>query len=251
MLERELKKIRKKKNLSLEELSLACKLPLAYLQEVEEGKRKLTSKALDKLLSCQELSEELADFNLSSKGLGDKIRALREEKQMTLDELGIVLGLSITYLSEIELGERNPSVQTLQKISHFFNLPVSLFLGTPKLVSIGKKIRKTREAKGLNQKQLAKSANVTPSLIAQLEAGKVQPSLKTVEKISAVLGVSTCYLIMEQEDVESIIGSISPNLRELLFNPDVQTLIAYFSSLDREQTRLVFNFIHMLKNPAL
>jgi len=63
--------------------------------------------------------------------------------------------------------------------------------------------------------------------------------------------VSTCYLILEQEDTEGIMVGISPELRELLFDPKVQMLIGHICTLDKEQLRLVINFINMLKEPAL
>lgn len=252
MLEKQLKKIRTKKKITLEELSQSCNLPLTYLKEVEEGKRELTSKALDYLVANLDLDEEVDSLHLSTSGLGDKVRALREDKGLTLEELGRQLDLSVTYISEIEVGERTPSIQTLQKISRFFGVPVSLFLHMEgKLLTTGKKIRSTRETKGMTQKQLAGAADVSPGLIAQLELGKVQPSLKTIERIAKALGVSTCYLILEQEDTEGIMFGISPELRELLFEPKVQMLIGHICTLDREQLRLVFNFIHMLKEPNI
>jgi transcriptional regulator with XRE-family HTH domain len=108
-----------------------------------------------------------------------------------------------------------------------------------------------RELRSMTQKQLAGAANVSPGLIAQLEAGKVQPSLKTIESLSKVLGVSVCYLILEQEDVEGIIGGISPELRELLYNPRAQMLIGNICTMDIKEIKLVLNFIGMLKNPAI
>ncbi|MDW7649906.1 MAG: helix-turn-helix domain-containing protein [Bacillota bacterium] len=252
MLENQLKKIRTKKKLTLEEVSQSCCLPLTYLKEVEEGKRELTSKALDYLIANLDLDDDIETLHFSTSGMGDKIRALRDEKGLTLEELGKHLDLSVTYVSEIELGERTPSIQTLQKISRFFNVPVSLFLHTEgKLLTTGRKIKMTRETKGMTQKQLAGAADVSPGLIAQLETGKVQPSLKTIERIAKALGVSTCYLILEQEDTQGIIAGISPELRELLFEPKVQMLIGHICTLDKEQLRLVLNFIHMLKEPKV
>jgi transcriptional regulator with XRE-family HTH domain len=252
MLEKHLKTIRTKNKITLNELAHSCNLPLTYLKEVEAGKRELTSKALDHLLNHLDLDEDLESLHLTTSGLGDKVRALREEKKLTLDELGKQLDLSVAYLSEIELSDRTPSIQTLQKISRFYNIPVSLFLHTKgKLVTTGKKIRLTRDCKGLTQKQLASAADVSPGLIAQLEAGKVQPSLKTIERIAKALGCSTCYLILEQEDTDGIIAGVSPELRELLFDTKAQMIIGNICTLDKEQLRLVLNFIQMLKDPAI
>ncbi|MCR3923350.1 MAG: helix-turn-helix domain-containing protein, partial [Firmicutes bacterium] len=240
MLEKRLKEIRTKNKITLEELSERCKLPITFLKEVEEGKRTLTNKALDYLLDGFDLNGEDEIMYQAASGLGDKIRAIREEKQITLEEVGRQLNLSIPYISEIELGERTPSIQTLQKISRYFNVPISLFLHSEgKLFTMGKKIRVARDARGMTQKKLASTSNVSPGLIAQLEAGKVQPSLKTIERIAKSLGVSTCYLILEQEDTEGIVAGINSELRELLFDPKVQLLIGNICTLDKDSIRLV------------
>lgn len=48
--------------------------------------------------------------------LGKRIVYLRKEKKMSQLSLSIATGLSKSYLSELEKGKRNPSVDTLMKI---------------------------------------------------------------------------------------------------------------------------------------
>jgi transcriptional regulator with XRE-family HTH domain len=43
------------------------------------------------------------------KALGERIRELREAKDLSLRELATRLGLSAAFLSDVELGRRNPS----------------------------------------------------------------------------------------------------------------------------------------------
>ena len=78
------KKVRVKNKLTLEDLSQSCNLPLSYLKEVEDGRRELTSKALNYLAKNLDLDEDLEALHLSTSGMGDKIRALRDEKGLTL-----------------------------------------------------------------------------------------------------------------------------------------------------------------------
>lgn len=51
------------------------------------------------------------------KVLGQKIRFYREEKKMTQESLSFEAGIHRTYLSDLELGNRNPSILTLLAIS--------------------------------------------------------------------------------------------------------------------------------------
>jgi transcriptional regulator with XRE-family HTH domain len=61
-------------------------------------------------------------------------------------------------------------------------------------MSIGENIKMVREAKKLSQKQVALSIDMDPSQYSKIEKGKTDPSVSTVEKISAALGVSLSEL---------------------------------------------------------
>lgn len=61
--------------------------------------------------------------------LGDKIRALRKEKQMTLDKLATEAGISKSYLWELEnRPSPKPSAEKLDSLAKILGKPVSYFL---------------------------------------------------------------------------------------------------------------------------
>ncbi|WP_279236993.1 helix-turn-helix domain-containing protein [Heliorestis convoluta] len=70
---------------------------------------------------------------------------------------------------------------------------------------IATRLRTVREQSGLTQAELAEKAGVSPGLIGQLEQGKVQPSLRTIERISEVLGVTPCYFLVPQPSLDSLL----------------------------------------------
>lgn len=49
--------------------------------------------------------------------IGANIKKYRRLKKMTQKDLGDVIGISNTYLSDIEIGRTNPSIKTLKKIA--------------------------------------------------------------------------------------------------------------------------------------
>ncbi|HSL85404.1 MAG TPA: helix-turn-helix transcriptional regulator [Bacteroidales bacterium] len=49
--------------------------------------------------------------------IGDNIRKYRRSRNLTQKQLGELIGLSNTYLSDMELGRTNPSIKTLKKIA--------------------------------------------------------------------------------------------------------------------------------------
>jgi transcriptional regulator with XRE-family HTH domain len=55
----------------------------------------------------------------------------------------------------------------------------------------GSALRRTREGKGLTQKQLAETAGLHPNTVAKLERGDQEPNWPLVLQLAGVLGV-TC-----------------------------------------------------------
>ncbi|MBQ8551910.1 MAG: helix-turn-helix transcriptional regulator [Clostridia bacterium] len=67
-------------------------------------------------------------------------------------------------------------------------------------VSMGKRVRKFREAKGLTQSDLAYRIQKSNTTISHIEGGKAKPELNTVVDIANELGVTTDMLLCESLD---------------------------------------------------
>lgn len=62
--------------------------------------------------------------------LKDRLRQLRKNNGLTLAELALQSGLSISYLSDIERGKTNSSLRAIEAIANALDLPiVSLITG--------------------------------------------------------------------------------------------------------------------------
>lgn len=57
-------------------------------------------------------------------------------------------------------------------------------------VKVGKQIQKLRELKGISQQDLAAKCNFEKSNMSRLEAGKVNPTLSTLEKVASALEIN-------------------------------------------------------------
>ncbi len=53
---------------------------------------------------------------------------------------------------------------------------------------IGEEVRRLREAAGLSQRELAERMGSSQSVVARLEAGGVEPTLATLDRVAAALG---------------------------------------------------------------
>ena len=61
-------------------------------------------------------------------------------------------------------------------------------------IRVGKRIQEIRDIKNISQQDLAAKCNFEKSNMSRLEAGKVNPTLSTLEKISNALEVNITEL---------------------------------------------------------
>lgn len=66
-------------------------------------------------------------------------------------------------------------------------------------INVGQQIQKLRESKGLSQQDLAAKCNFEKSNMSRLEAGRVNPTLSTLEKVAKALEVTLVELFNFQE----------------------------------------------------
>ena len=60
--------------------------------------------------------------------LGERLRLMRKENKLTLKDLSQIADLSVPYLSDMERGVVNPSIDTLQKVAKAYNTTVKKLL---------------------------------------------------------------------------------------------------------------------------
>jgi transcriptional regulator with XRE-family HTH domain len=62
------------------------------------------------------------------------------------------------------------------------------------MIALGERIKTLRRERALQQRQLAEKAELTPSMVSQIESGRLTPSLNTLGRIAAALGVPIAAL---------------------------------------------------------
>jgi transcriptional regulator with XRE-family HTH domain len=68
-------------------------------------------------------------------------------------------------------------------------------------VALGQAIRQTRTARGLSQEEVANGADLHPTWLSHIEAGR-NPAWGTVRRIAAALGVEVSELARLAEQIE-------------------------------------------------
>lgn len=59
--------------------------------------------------------------------IGQLLKDLRDERGWSLREFGLIVGMNKTYLGDTELGKRNPTINSLEKIVAGYGLTVREF----------------------------------------------------------------------------------------------------------------------------
>jgi transcriptional regulator with XRE-family HTH domain len=78
-------------------------------------------------LSLDTVNEAIVDALIEAKGIGPKIRRLRLKRSMGLAELGKDVGLSASFLSQLENGRVIPTLRNLSRIALVFKKELSYF----------------------------------------------------------------------------------------------------------------------------
>ncbi|MGB9860559.1 MAG: helix-turn-helix domain-containing protein [Moorellaceae bacterium] len=99
--------------------------------------------------------KSVADFK-------ERLKKLREEKQIGRDELAKALKLSYWAIAKYETGERTPDPETLQRLADFFGCSVDYLLGrTNDPRSLKEKVfDPTYEPTEVDLEELLKEANI-------------------------------------------------------------------------------------------
>lgn len=86
---------------------------------------------------------------------------------------------------------------------------------TPEIIGIGDKLRSARQEKNLSLRQLASKAEVSASLLSQIENGKANPSVRSLYSIAEALSVSVDYFFQTTEKDEETVGTENSVTTEL------------------------------------
>lgn len=77
--------------------------------------------------------------------------------------------------------------------------------------AIGEKLREVRQERGMSLRDLATKAEVSASMLSQIETGKVFPSVRSLYSIATALGVSVDYFFPEVGNNNSSSAGLAAN----------------------------------------
>lgn len=121
--------------------------------------------------------------------------------------------------------------------------------------TLGTKIIKLRQDKGITQEELAKLIPVDQSMISYYEKNKKKPSTEVLEKIADIFDVSVDYLLGRTDDprpVEEITDAHQRIEEALADDPEAENLLDFWKELkEREDLFLLFKQVRPLSDDSI
>lgn len=137
----------------------------------------------------------------------DKIKYLRDELEITQEEISNVLGCTRTAYSLWEINKNTIPLYYLNKISNVYNINIDYLvdLSSKKYVNfkkveidkvkLGKRLREARKSINYTQEKLASKLNTTHSVISSYESGKSTVSTLFIIEIAKLTNKSLNWLL--------------------------------------------------------
>lgn len=137
---------------------------------------------------------------------GKILKILREDKNMSQEEIAKILGIARQTYNHYEVQEKIIPIKHLITISKYFDVSVDYILGLNKTkkyennkeidkVEAGKRLKEFRKEQKLTQKKLANILNTTFSSIAFNEKGRNLIATPFLFTISKEYNISADYLL--------------------------------------------------------
>ncbi len=116
-----LNKISKERTLTLRELGNAVGASASHIGQIEKG---VTNPSIELLAKIAEfLKVHPCDLLLTTNiSMGERLRGIREEKGIDLEELSKATGIAYFKLGEVEIGNERLSKEECDKISEFLDI---------------------------------------------------------------------------------------------------------------------------------
>ena len=151
-------------------------------------------------------------MNINNKELGDKIRKVRKNKNITQKQLGEMVSKTESMISRYENGESLPTFDMLERIATALGIDIfRLIRGeTPDVYHepynlseyIGKNIKTARELEYMTREDLMSATGIPESKIELFESGKTVPSLLELFEIAKRTHFPVDYFLLHDEFYE-------------------------------------------------
>jgi len=110
-------------------------------------------------------------------------------------------------------------------------------------MTVGERIKSKRERMDLQQKDLARLAELSASFVSDVENGKKNISLPSLEKIAKVLGCTSAELLGGENVSNAIPDDLLEHLELLKLRPELKALLKTGSKVTKKDIEFVIEYL--------
>ena len=236
--------LRKERGFTLAKLAEKIKVSIAFLSNVERDLKKPSISTLKHISQALNTSVSYLLEIPAKNASGKKLKFLREARGLTIDDLSEISELPPGEIMAFEDGLAQPEPDALEKLAAALNYSVRYFMeNAGSSTSIGTRLKSLRTQQNITIKTLAEKTGLSPGLICQIENDKTIPLLDTLEKIARCLRTDSSYFLLDQEEIETLICSLNPNVRQMLIDPRMQAVLRAIRDFNRDELRYLMDHI--------
>lgn len=189
--------------------------------------------------------------------VNENIRRLRMARGLMQSELAELIGISQNHLSQIESGKRKASVDIIDRIVNKLDLTYDDILKkeisvsdnislidddyTAELETVGEKIKTERKAREMEQVELARLSLISAGYLSEIETGKKNPSVETLQNIASALETSVSAILGDEREFSNPANSETTEMFAKLmkmFAVENQDIIIHFRDLEKNLDKL-------------
>lgn len=246
---RKIRDIRQERGLTLTNLAQKLGISPSYLSLVERDIKKPSVVMLNQISSHLHISTSYLVTDASDNGLtGDKLRSLRENRGLRLEDLAELSEIPLSDLMQIENNTLRPNNTYLERLSQALNVTVRFLIdSTPKDIHIGERLKLARQKAGLSQTQLGQATALSSSLISQLENNVTVPSLETLDKIAKCLSIDPSQFFQSDMESPGNLSNLNPELITLLENPKILAILNAVRDFEPNEITFALYFLEFFK----
>ncbi|SJZ78581.1 helix-turn-helix domain-containing protein [Selenihalanaerobacter shriftii] len=244
-----IRETRKKRGLTLKESSRKIGISYSFLSAIERNIKSpslITIKQISKALNISIIHL----FNNQSEKLkvGNKLKLLRKKRNLSISKLAKLTDIDEEELIKLENNEIQSDLKMIKKLTDVLKVNIDYFLTkNVEELKVGQRIKEVRQYRGMTVTKLAEKSGLSSGLISQIENQYTLPSVSSLESISKALGKSIHYFLLEHKGIQELMSFLAPEVREMLGDFRVQSILKAVSDFDKEEMKNTLNYIQFLK----
>lgn len=244
-----IREFRNERGMTLIQLAKKLEVSPSFLSAVERDIKKPSVIMLKKISSHLNISlSYLMTDSKENTVTGEKLRSIRKGRGLSVEDLSELSEIPVEDIRDIEKNAIKPSLGHLEKLSAALNVTIRYFVErNAGVTNLGDKIRALREKMQMSQAELAGLANISPSLVSQIENNVTMPSLETLDRVADCLDVETSYFLIDTNSTAQYLSSLNPEIISLLNDPKVQAILTAVRDLEPGELKFVLNFLEFFK----